>query len=788
LRKKLISITLAIMLICEYTANALSADAYSAANKFRDDILNKNFGSDAPTNVLSIDEMDKNSLIGKITSVMHYKMGQLVALQEQNGSISIYDASGFRATLSKTKDGKGEAFEISNLSLRSTDLNWVTIEEKGAVQCLVDLLVGVGFEKWAANAFAENIGEDVIKALKENGINSSFGISSDGQGNLRCTLNLDGKPQKTVDTYGDLVAEWIYNSNTGALEQSIVYSWSPPVSGEKDSKGKFVATVTYYDPNGKEVGTHQCDVIDGTGGTSGSRFPRPYNLDYENQVLTTTYQYDKNGSKISEFNVKENDYTYYGVGGKPTEVVNVNKDTGHRTVKSKYTYYLSGILKTLTKNNANGEPEYVSVFSSRGEFWGSGITKDPEELFKRLEDVYQKFKNLNSTNQNNFLQYLYNNKITEFSFTPNDIEQNPYIFITLFLNEKEQEEILAIWSEMKKSNKDATFKDALRKKIKDADEAAKLQGNDKDTSSVIDAYRTLLELLNVISRSKGSFKVKVESGQFNRSKEIEKEQKYEFNESTGSWNAVVKTRSSVEQFIDTNVKFSIEFTNYSTLPPTVSTLSNERTGDSKKTGETSKEDEKYLSYSVAVVGEAKAFVDVSGNVLTEDEARKMIAGGNQIYIQLNPKSVNMFDGSQFKDIVNPKEGEQIYVAVEDMDMFNAFKGAVGTDTKVAVAGLVTNDMAGKMTMQVYNKDSGRNVGFNLNSTNNKGYAVGNKVSDDMVKEINRAGSYSNSWVYKSIKANRGIFQAAGASDKDNSLLNDWKAGWAALVKLLNGKN
>jgi hypothetical protein len=82
-RKKLVSIALAFMLACGYSGNALSVgDAYSDASKFRQEVLNNNnLNSDKTSlNVLSIDEMDKNLLIGKITSAMHYRVGQLVAI------------------------------------------------------------------------------------------------------------------------------------------------------------------------------------------------------------------------------------------------------------------------------------------------------------------------------------------------------------------------------------------------------------------------------------------------------------------------------------------------------------------------------------------------------------------------------------------------------------------------------------------------------------------------------------------------------------------------------------
>lgn len=120
-----------------------------------------------------------------------------------------------------------------------------------------------------------------------------------------------------------------------------------------------------------------------------------------------------------------------------------------------------------------------------------------------------------------------------------------------------------------------------------------------------------------------------------------------------------------------------------------------------------------------------------------------------------------------------------------MAMFDAFKGSVGTGTQVMVVGVGTNDIDGKMTMQVYNTTNGAGVGFGLDSTGNKGYAIGSQVGG-MVDEINRLSKEEGSWVYKNTKTNQGIFQAAGATDS-SGYLKDWKDEWAALARLAGGK-
>jgi hypothetical protein len=759
-RKKLINIALALILICGCNTNALSVDAYSEANRFRDEVLNKNFNSGVPNNSLSIDEMDRNLLIGKITSIMHYRAGQLVAIRVRDGSISLYDAGGYRATLSETQEGSGK-YKITNLQLRYPDIDWDAVDRQGPDVWLGDRLAELGFTEGGllgrdgAHAIGTKMGREIISFIKRNGLNASFTFSEDIFG-MKCNLNLDGKSQLTIDAKGDVTAEWIYDKDTGILKQSIVYNFS--VAKDDPRKTETVAIVTYYDDYSRETETHRCNL-----GADG----KP---DYRKQVKTTTYQYDENGSKISETNLENNTIIYYSFG-RPIEVVHVNPDTGYRTITAKYTYSPGGTLESVVSYNESGNQTSVEVYSDRGRLLGRGTTQDPETLRLQLETVNNMVKSLDANSQPALLKFLSDNHISEIYLTVSDLN-NPYVFMTFFLNEDQQKEVL--------------------KKMKDMggvspQEAINVIIKGMNNPNIFN-YISVMRVYDSIVRNKVPFKVKIESSKSIREEEDkkkEREEKYKFNDSTGtqSWNTLLETYGYFDEFTDTNLSFTIEATDSSGIE---GTFVNNRTADSEKTGENKhKINEKNLSYDSGVVGQAEAFVDANGNVLTEEQANKMIQDGKQIYIKLKPNSVDMFDGAGFQDVVNPQEGEEIYVAVEDMSMFNAFKGVVGNDAKVAVAGVVTNDINGKMTMQVYNTINGKGVGFGLSSTSDKGYATTREQVENMVNEINKLRDNKDSWVYKNTQTNQGIFKDARVANA-SGYLDDWRVGWDVLAKKVGG--
>ncbi|MDR3112057.1 MAG: hypothetical protein LBU55_02665 [Elusimicrobiota bacterium] len=185
----------------------------------------------------------------------------------------------------------------------------------------------------------------------------------------------------------------------------------------------------------------------------------------------------------------------------------------------------------------------------------------------------------------------------------------------------------------------------------------------------------------------------------------------------------------------------------------------------------------------AVIGQAQCFTDAQGNEIDITTAQEMIAAGQEIYIKMSPKSINMFDGSGFKDVLDPKEGEEIFVKVDGTEMFDALKNIVGKGEDMLVAGVVTNSIEGKMTMEVYNLNTNAaNMGFNLSSTGNKGYAAGD-ILNKMKNEIDLLASIESSWVSRTTALNKFLFSQTGVSDI-NGYLKDWKLGWKILLDLL----
>ncbi len=204
---------------------------------------------------------------------------------------------------------------------------------------------------------------------------------------------------------------------------------------------------------------------------------------------------------------------------------------------------------------------------------------------------------------------------------------------------------------------------------------------------------------------------------------------------------------------------------------------------SKEESSKTKTDKKDVKYSdPAVIGTAESFTDADGNEISAEDAAAKIAAGEAVYVKVDPKSVNMLDGSGFND-VSAKEGEEIFVKIEDEDMFKAFSNAVGTGEQVMVMGLVTSDIDGKLTMDVYNTANGKDVGFAMDSTNDKGYAVGNV--DAVKAEVEKLAGQEGSWVDKNTKINQAVFAGQGFAT-DAGYIKDWKDGWQQAWRLLAG--
>ncbi|MDR2399614.1 MAG: hypothetical protein LBD61_04220 [Endomicrobium sp.] len=839
MRKILVKSVLVFMLTIICSAIAFCEDPYSSARSLREAVLAKNFGS-TPVNILSINDMNKNLLIGNIQSVLHYRNGQLIATQERDGTITLYDSAGYRATITEDIEGSG-VWRLSNFSLRFTDINEAlkgkTKDEQK--QAIVEFLISVGFGQNARQFIMGNpvsgtggMGDEILSVFAKEGLNASFSFVQDEYGYLKCTLNLDGKPQNTFDWAGDLSQEWHYSS-TGALEEYIVYHYETSET-TGTTQGKWTATVTKMDAFGREIATSKCDVI--------VKIPNPNNptlfpIDYElssSTTVTVTYEYDKNGEKIAEIDHEKNKITYYGYG-KPLEVWhfipdgNGNPTEGSKTLLSRYEYYLGGSLKSVRTYNESGKQVEVTIYTPRGTCLGQSKDQDatPDLLFKQFEHVYELINNIASdADIQNLLDYLYDHNIGQISLRPTDF-QNIYIFRAFCLNEEQKaefdEKMLSLTNSLRRT---PTIGEVLQALI--SDNSPEVDGIESEAYKL---YKSVKSMYDSVSKMKSPITVGVQSGRTSRKVKTDQPEETGYVTSGSSvpiagrehqvdhttWGAEVNLSGGVlpegltwddialssaasnngqyevnfntyayfDYYVDTSLKFSFEYVDEDGNHLKYGVTKNIR----KEVTESGKRElikTETMYYDPAVVGQAQAFVDADGNVLSEDQAREMIANGQSVYIQLNPQSINMFDGAGFQDVLNPQKGEQIYVTVEDMDMFNTFKDSVGTGAQVMVVGVVTNDMDGRMTMHVYNTKNGANIGFGLDSTGNKGYAVGENVSD-MIEEINKLSQQEGSWVYKNTQTNRGIFQAAGALDS-SGYLKDWKDGWAALARLAAGGN
>jgi hypothetical protein len=838
-KKILVKGVLVFMLTIICSGLAFCEDPYSSANSFREAVLAKNFGS-TPTNILSMDEMNKNLLIGNIQSVLHYRNGHLIATQERDGTITLYDSAGYRATISEDIEGSG-VWRISNFSLRVTDINWGDLKDKTKEEqklAIAKFLISVGFKQNTRQFIMgdplrgiDGMGDSILSIFEKEGLNASFGFVQDEYGFLKCTLNLDGKPQNTFDWNGDLSQEWHYSS-TGALEEYVVYQYEVPET-TVTSSGKWTAMVTKVDSFGRDVVTFKENLIISTPNPRGSGyFPKKYEFSQSTRP-TVTYEYDKNGEKIAEIDHENNKITYYGYG-KPLEVwhfipnENGNPIESSKTLLSRYEYYSGGSLKSVRTYSESGKQTEVVIYTHRGTCLGKSNDPDatPDLLFKQFEHVYELINNIASdADIKNLLDYLYDHNIGQISLRPTDF-QNIYIFRAFCLNEEQKVEFDAKISSLSTSlGRTPTIEEVLQALINDKGLAS--GGIESDAYKL---YKSVKSMYDSVSKMKSPITVGVQSGRSSRKEQTDRPTETEYHTSGSTapiagrnhqvdyttWGASVDLRNGLppgmtwadialssaasnngqyavdintyayfDYYLDKSLKFYFEYVDENGNHLKYGVTKTIRT-EVTEAGKRELISTKTMYYDPAVIGQAQTFVDADGNVLTEDQAREIIANGQSVYIQLNPKSINMFDGAGFQDVLNPKQGEQIYVAVEDMDMFNTFRGSVGTGAQVMVVGVVTNDMDGKMTMHVYNTKNGANIGFGLDSAGNKGYAVGDNVSD-MIDEINKLSQQEGSWVYKNTQTNRGIFQAAGVLDS-SGYLKDWKDGWAALARLAVGGN
>jgi hypothetical protein len=895
MKKQILRLVLAFSLIFGYTLNAVAVPEVTSSGSQGLENLLKDARQSSSISVLSNEETNKILLIGKISSVLNYKNGQLVAMRNRDGSIDVYDNGGFRASMKKMDDESGYTytrFQINSSDLESIDAaggieNWAKAlgfsdNDAGLMKRLDTGDDATSTSSTIKNLFAVGYSSSTDSNGRKDWNSISLTISLAGESS-EITISEDGRSTKALDISGRLSGEWIYGAN-GELKQMVRYiagtivgedvqssttatkekeeinykrsvgedlqssttatsvttksfeppvvresnttattkSFEPPVVKESNTtatsvekvaaleagNGRSHVYVTEY-KNGKEVSTWKADLSTGT-----SVDRAIGNVDMKTKQDVSTYAYNKDGSKQSEHDLKDGTTTFYG-NGKP--IYTTNRE-GAKTAS--YSYSSAGLLQSVVKY-VNGAVTDISVYSDDGRFLGSGEYTNEKALRDALRNLDTVIHN-NSNQATNSTLYAQEVKeaflsahITSFNFSVKDL-QNETLVRILFLNEEEEGEVQRYLNK----NSGKTLLEALDalstgassnelkdrfKSIYDGVTALIRDGHDFQPKLSLSAPVTREEIkpetavVNSATdqRSEGVVEGRSHVADTNHGKGWDRggglgsTDTFTYNDlftqesNQGLYRATVNVTADYNVYTDHSVTFSI------TLPidrnGAAPVLTNTRVLKTDKKVESQTKDID-MYYDPAVIGKAEAYTDADGNIIDVDIARKMIGKGDIcVFIKMSPTSINMFDGAGFQDI-NPKEGEEIFVKVEDMNMFDAFAGSVGTDSPVMVTGVVTNDINGKLTMQVYNStsDAGKAAGFNLDSTDGKGYSVGDQLNA-MKDEIDKLEKQEGSWVARNVQTNQSIFAQAGLTNS-SGYLNDWKSGWNELARLAGGQN
>ncbi|MDR1418513.1 MAG: hypothetical protein LBI80_05130 [Endomicrobium sp.] len=657
-----------------------------------------------------------------------------------------------------------------------------------------------------------------------------------------------GKKLSTVDYLGRTTGEYIYGNGTTVPTQYIKVGETETTGTEvtvtqfSDGTDKYKDEAGNVIPAGQPAYTWKSTLSSSTfNRSSGTSLPSAVaQVKEADKKLTTSYRYDtKTGQKISETDLSTGEVIVY-LNGRPTEVYYkpADKSTAPH-LKQKINYAANGNMSSVIDYN-DVKPfsqSKISIYSDDGRFIASGTTQNAKVLEAQAKAIDAVINKPNVT-EDEIREVLANNRdVTALNYSWQQLKNNEALFKVVFLSRNVEPVTdssgtvtgstvtgtAVAYENYKRAHPNATIQEIVNalaaQEEKDPSTKAASQ---KVWQSLKNVYNTLLNMRSdftvqlstedkpdltskrnitsttTITDRKGEGEVAgrehmtdthngqtVERGKGLFQSGVSEEDLADEKSGKGRYKAEVTTKQEYDLTVNTITTFTIKV-KMNDKDVTVVDYTNKHTMKSETKHETdiTKTETKY--YDPAVIGEAKSFTDADGNVLDEKAAQDLIAAGKPVYIKLSPESVNMFDGSGFKDSITPKEGEEIFVKVEDQDMFDAFKGAVGTGTKVMVTGVVTNDIDGKMCLEVYNTSSGagQSIGFGLDSTGNKGYAIGDQLNA-MREEIETLANTPGSWVSKNTDTNQKIFQAAGITNSQG-YLDDWKTGWNELAKLAGG--
>jgi hypothetical protein len=820
--------------------------APSPENVLKEDKLADSITSDEKLQEAYNDKTLQN-LIGQITAVYTFLDGKLTTITNADKTVRVFFNGKEKGTVKKYDDEGGD-YRWASINLDETDVQAFENFKKTNPDANFGtyLIEAFGVSETVASRITalENNTSKVGDFLSEGfrlGIGAEVYISlGDTPTDVKATFSSpSGKRLKTLDYNGNTTEEWVYGNNsssiptqyikigeTGAETSFTVTEYGDGTNRYTDERGNII-------PAGQPAYTWETSISSTTLSSSGIEASIA-NVKESDKKRTTVYTYDAlTNQRVSERDLSTGEITTYA-NGRPVAVYYKASDDSAPRLKQKIVYGNNGLVQSVIdySDTADNEQSRISVYSDDGRFLGSSEDKDANEvtLRKTLRELDALISATGTTAEQIATFFENNPGITSFNFSYEYLINNAALVEAVFMRRdvvvSSGSDTTIYYSSMgdefrarREANPNESILESIKALANIEKEDTSLESSEKVWQGLLVVYEALVVQrsdftvnTSILTEERPDLDTNVTSTTTLEDKSSEgRDESREhigddmgtYSEGTGSDGWTLKEDAKEEDLQDESsgkgqlpvevvtttefdrttvisVAFSVSVRSYdgNQILYTNKYASNKRTEEQSETQTTIK------YYDPAVIGKAQSWVDADGNEIDVETAQARMAAGDPVYIKLAPESINMFDGAGFKDITTPQKGEEIFVKIEDQDMFNAFKGAVGTDTQVMVTGVVTNDIDGKMCLEVYNTQNGRDIGFGLESTGDKGYAIGDKL-DAMRAEIEDLTQKEGSWVSKNTQTNQKIFQEAGITNSQG-YLDDWKTGWNELAKLAGG--
>ncbi|MDR3125013.1 MAG: hypothetical protein LBU10_03980 [Endomicrobium sp.] len=786
-------------------------------------------------------------LIGQVTSVYKFMNGQLTSIVNADKTISVYFNGKAKGNIQRYDD-EGGTYRWTSINLDETDVQaFENFKKTNPGATFANYLVtAFGVSETVAarvTSLQNNTSKvaDFLSAGVKSGIGAEVSITiGDSVEGVTATFSSPAnKRLETINYLGETTAKWVYGNNSSIPTQYIkmgeasdsetsftVTEYSDGTDKYKDERGNII-------PVGQAAYTWEHSVSSTTLKTNGIQ-ASVANISEADKKITTTYVYDpKTNQKISEKDVKTGEITTYK-DGKPVAVYYPAAGNTAPRMKQEFVYGNNGLIHSVIdyQDNTSHTRQKISIYSDDGRFLGSSEDLNiSEATFRQTLRELDVLINQTGTTADDIASFFTSHKeISSFQFSYMYLINNPALVEAVFMKKDVVVSTTATGStttyssmgdifreeyeRAKARDPKTTIKDVIKTLSDEEEKNESLDSSEKVWQALYTIYSAIVEgkvnftiTTTVQTEERPDLDTNVEtttsttittstttvSGRETQYDNVEHDEESGKGKIEKETTTTTTTTTTYDRVSVTSVLFEINVPIYKInaqgekeLDYTAKSNTSYATGTTVEHKTDTKIDTSTNTtyYDPAVIGKAQSFTDADGNVIDEQTAQDKIATGEPVYIKLAPDSINMFDGAGFKDITTPQKGEEIFVKVEDQDMFDAFKGAIGTDAQVMVTGVVTNDIDGKICLEVYNTQNGAGIGFSLSSTDDNGYAIGDKLNA-MKEEIEALSQQEGSWVSKNTQTNQKIFQQAGITNSQG-YLDDWKTGWNELAKLVGG--